>query len=70
MWDGDLRNADNTMIDTTAVTHGIVINICNFNKYQNPNIYGGNDEGNNGETMDGTRTGQKEKDNEWIHIDE
>ena len=56
------RNADNTMIDTTAVTHGIVINICNFNKYQNPNIYGGNDEGNNGETMDGTRTGQKGKD--------
>lgn len=52
------RDTDGAMVVTTAVTHGIVVNICNFNKYQDPKSYGGND----GRTTDGTRTGQKGKD--------
>lgn len=30
-----------SMIETTKVTHGIVITICNFNKYQDPDLYEG-----------------------------
>lgn len=56
------RKADGAMVETTAVTHGIVVNICNFNKYQDPESYGGNDGGTADETTDGKRTAQKGKD--------
>lgn len=35
-------NDGSPMVVTTGVTHGIVVTICNFNDYQDPNFYGGN----------------------------
>ena len=56
-------NADGTtggtMVVTTGGTHGMVVNICNFNKYQDPENYGRNDGRNTDGTTDGTRTGQR-----------
>lgn len=42
-YDGNSRG---TMIVTTKVTHGMVVTICNFNHYQNPNNYESNNESN------------------------
>lgn len=56
------QDACRAMVETTAGTHGILIDICNFNKYQDPEIYGGNDGGNDGRTTDGTRREKKGKD--------
>ena len=39
-------NDKGTMIVTTKVTHGMIVTICNFNKYQNPKANEGNNEGN------------------------
>lgn len=36
-----------TMIVTTKVTHGLIVTICNYNKYQDPKKYEGNNESNN-----------------------
>lgn len=35
-------NNEGNMIVTTKVTHGMIVTICNFNKYQNPKFYEGN----------------------------
>ena len=48
------NNEGNTkvpMIVTTKVTHGILVTICNYNKYQDPKSYEVNNEGNNGGTV-------------------
>jgi len=42
-YDGNSRG---TMIVTTKVTHGMVVTICNFNHYQDPNNYESNNESN------------------------
>lgn len=42
-YDGNSRG---TMIVTTKVTHGMIVTICNFNHYQNPNNYESNNESN------------------------
>ena len=55
----NLRNpyegtAKETMVETTKGTHGILVTICNYNVYQTPKNYEGNDEGNNEGTMKAT----------------
>lgn len=40
-------NTKGTMAETTKVTHGILVTICNYDKYQTPSNYEGNNEGNN-----------------------
>lgn len=35
------------MIVTTKVTHGMLVTVCNYNKYQDPRYYEGHDEGHN-----------------------
>lgn len=35
-------NNEGNMIVTTKVTHGMIVTICNFNKYQDPKFYEGN----------------------------
>lgn len=42
----DEGNGKGTMIETTKVTHGIIVTICNYNKYQDPTTYESNTEGN------------------------
>ena len=42
----DESNGKGTMIETTKVTHGIIVTICNYNKYQDPTTYESNAEGN------------------------
>lgn len=37
-------NDKGTMVETMMVTHGIVVTICNYNKYQDPTNYEGNNE--------------------------
>lgn len=37
-------NNERGMIVTTKVTHGMLVTICNFNVYQNPTSYEGNNE--------------------------
>lgn len=49
-------NNERNMIVTTKATHGILVTICNFNVYQDPNFYEGNNERNTKGTMSGTRT--------------
>lgn len=39
-------NDKGTMVETTKVTHGIIVTICNYNKYQDPKTYEGNADGN------------------------
>lgn len=51
------RDAGGSMVVTTAVTEGICVNICNFNKYQAPQNYGGDSGGNAGRDTGGTTDG-------------
>lgn len=44
-------NANETMIGTTKTTRGIVVNICNYNVYQDPKSYEQNDEYNDEKSM-------------------
>ena len=44
------RLREGNMIETTKATHGILVTICKYNVYQDPNNYEGNDEGNAKET--------------------
>lgn len=69
------RDADGSMVVTTAVTEGIRVNICNFNKYQTPENYGGNSGRNDGRDADGTTDGnptllekKEKKENNNIYI--
>ena len=39
-----------TMTETTKATHGIIVTICNYEYYQNPENYEGNNEGSTKET--------------------
>ena len=39
-------NDERNMIVTTKATHGILVTICNYNVYQDPKFYEGNDERN------------------------
>lgn len=48
-----------TMIETTKVTHGIIVNICNYNKYQDPKSYEGKSEGNDEILAEEQRNGQQ-----------
>lgn len=48
-----------TMIATTKVTHGIIVTICNYNKYQDKHNYESNGESNNEGTTNGNRKGNK-----------
>lgn len=50
-------NTKETMIETTKVTHGMVITVCNYNVYQSPSFYEGNNEGNNERNTKGTMKG-------------
>ena len=43
----DEGNTNVPMIVTTKVTHGMLVTICNYNKYQDPRFYEGNNESNN-----------------------
>lgn len=43
-----------TMIVTTKVTHGMIVTICNYNKYQDPKLYESNNERNNEKDTKGT----------------
>ena len=54
----DEGNGKGTMIVTTKVTHGMLVTICNYNKYQNPRTYEGNNDGNNEGHMKVTTCGQ------------
>lgn len=58
----DGSNDDTTMITTTKATHGMLINIVNFNKYQNSKNYGSNDGSNDGNAT-GTLREQRQDDN-------
>ena len=49
-------NNERNMIVTTKATHGLLVTICNFNVYQDPKNYEGNNERNTNGTMNGTRT--------------
>lgn len=40
----DEGNNEKNMIVTTKVTHGLLVTICNYNVYQDPKYYEGNDE--------------------------
>ena len=45
-YEGDNEgNNEGSMIVTTKVTHGLLVTICNYNVYQDPKYYEGNDEG-------------------------
>ena len=48
-----------TMIETTKVTHGIIVTICNYNKYQNPKTYERNSECNDEICTKEQRNGQR-----------
>lgn len=48
-----------TMIETTKVTHGLIVTICNYNAYQDFKTYESNAEGNNERTMKRTRREQQ-----------
>jgi hypothetical protein len=41
------------MVETAKATHGMVITVCNYDYYQNPENYEGNDEGSMKETRRG-----------------
>lgn len=41
----DEGNNEGSMIVTTKVTHGMLVTICNYNVYQDPKFYEGNNEG-------------------------
>ncbi len=43
----DEGNTKVTMIETTKVTHGMIVTICNYNVFQDVSNYEGNNEGNN-----------------------
>lgn len=47
-------DAKGTMIETKKVTHGIVVTICNYNKYQTPSNYESNTVSNNETDTKGT----------------
>lgn len=47
------------MIETTKVTHGLIVTICKYNDYQNPKFYGSNSEGANERTPKRTRKEQQ-----------
>lgn len=47
----DEDDANETMIETTKTTRGMVVNISNYNVYQDPKSYEQNDEQNNEKTM-------------------
>jgi predicted small metal-binding protein len=51
----DERNKKETMIGTTKGTHGMLVTIVNYNVYQTPENYEGNDEGNDEILTKGTR---------------
>ena len=53
------RNEKGTMVETMKVTHGIVVTICNYNKYQDPKSYEGNDEGYDETPVKERRNGQQ-----------
>lgn len=48
-----------TMIETTKVTHGIIVTICNYCKYQDPKSYERNADGNNEIFTEELRNGQQ-----------
>lgn len=48
-----------SMIETTKVTHGLIVTICNYNAYQDFKTYESNAEGNNERTMKRTRREQQ-----------
>ena len=54
---------EGTMVETTRVTQGFVYKIVNYDFYQTPLNYGGNNEGNNGRTAEEQREGQKGNNN-------
>lgn len=55
----DERDANGTMIETAKVTHGIIVTICNYNKYQDPTSYEGNTEGDNEKSTKELRNGRQ-----------
>lgn len=55
----DDSNGKGTMIETTKVTHGIIVTICNYNKYQNPSHYEGNTESDDENLMKELRNGRE-----------
>lgn len=57
------RDHEGSMIETTKATRGVFVTIRNYDKYQNPKNYEGNDEGNAKETRR-KREGAQEK-QEW-----
>lgn len=59
-YEGD-NEGDNkgTMIETAKVTHGIIVTICNYNKYQDPKTYERNNEGNDEIHTKEQRSGQQ-----------
>ena len=50
-------DTNGTMVVTTKVTHGMVITICNYNKYQDPKTYERNAERNTVGDTNGTTCG-------------
>lgn len=54
--EGDMNDP---MIVTTKVTHGMLVTVCNYNKYQDPRSYERNNEGVNEGDMNGLRTGEQ-----------
>jgi hypothetical protein len=58
----DETNNNETMIATTKATHGMLVNIVNYNVYQTPKNYEGNDES-NGENLTKKLRKQQESDN-------
>jgi hypothetical protein len=59
---GHESNTKATMITTTKATHGMLINIDNYDFYQDPKNYESNDEGNDEKATKGTRK-QRQPDN-------
>lgn len=58
---GEVRSAyeaftKNTMINTTKTTRGMIITICNYDKYQNPDNYEQHNEQHNGHATGNTGT--------------
>ena len=49
------------MVVTTEVTGGILVTICNFNRFQDPKNYGGNYGGNSGGNYGGRTEGTTER---------
>lgn len=61
------RLREENMIATTKATRGVFVTVLNYDKYQDPSLYEGNNEGNTKETRrkhEGTHLKQEEKNEE------